>query len=207
MGSMAERCRVQGHRLAVPPARDPSDDGAVPRATLAACGAQRVDDRPSAVTPSLVHGLATGGYAGDGGGAAETEPVHAPPAARFDEIPPEVASEDKDPFGHVLLGFDDSPAAVPAGDVAARSLPAEEVPGPDMSAAVESASPQAKGAHPSHAFRLSGYVVWCAYCGRHAASRLGIGLLRQCRGHADGGYPSRILRLKVVRPPITGDQL
>ena len=60
-------------------------------------------------------------------------------------------------------------------------------------------------AHASHKLRRTKQVVWCAVCGRHAAIRLGTGLLQRCRGHADGAYPARLRRLKEGRHPISGD--
>ena len=49
-------------------------------------------------------------------------------------------------------------------------------------------------AHASHKLRRTKHVVWCAVCGRHAAIRLGSGLIQRCRGHADGAYPARLRR-------------
>ena len=63
------------------------------------------------------------------------------------------------------------------------------------------------GAHETHVLTRTAYVVWCRVCGRHAASRLGIGLQRSCVGRANGVYPARKARLRGWRHPTTVEPL
>ena len=112
--------------------------------------------------------------------------VHAPPC---------LSEEDEDPFGYNVLGFDepfvghrrelDNPVGV-------------------TRPAVVGETQQPSGAHRSHSLRRTGNIVWCDVCGRHAAIRLGIGLIKPCRGEATGGYPTRIARLKRGQHPVSG---
>ena len=207
LGSMAERCSIQGRRLAVPPAREAADDGAVSHALLAARGAQRVEVGTAASSTTRSPNLATGGYAGVGSDSAAATTASVIEVEQPEVIPLESASEDEDPFGHARLDFDNQPHAAPAATVEESRASSTGEREADVSVGVEHGSSQAMGAHPSHALRLTRYVVWCAHCGRHAPSRLGVGLVRKCRGVADGGYPSRILRMKAGQHPITGEYL
>ncbi len=55
-----------------------------------------------------------------------------------------------------------------------------------------------------HTLVITGPMIWCARCGRHAVRRLGRALKSQCRGRAEGVYASRLARLRQVLHPITG---
>ena len=59
------------------------------------------------------------------------------------------------------------------------------------------------GAHESHKLSRKAHVVWCRLCGRHAVTRLGVGLRNECRGEATGVYPSRLQRLRQRLHPVT----
>ena len=137
---------------------------------------------------------------------AGAQPALATPVpAAYLPSPPRVMDEfsDEDPFRHALLGFDgpapriaqDEEAMVGAPFVSQAAASLEEGPSGQLG----------KGAHPSHALRRTAHIIWCAHCGRHAATRLGVGLMRQRRGVAEGAYPTRIQRLKSGLSPTTGD--
>ncbi len=58
-----------------------------------------------------------------------------------------------------------------------------------------------------HTLVITGAMVWCARCGRHAVRRIGRALQTQCPGFASGVYVSRLARLRRAQHPITGDDL
>lgn len=182
--TMGRRCGVAGRERAVAPRPSSTNDGAVSAEVLHRQGAQRVfpcSDGSRELGPLR----AAGGHAAGhlvGGTPLQAQPNHTPPE--------QFESMEEDPFGFQGPGFDDGQPAAPAP---ASQMPMD--PG------------QNKVAHPSHSLRRCAYVEWCLHCGRHAAKRLGIGLLNSCRGIATGGYPSRISRLLDGRHPMTGARL
>ena len=184
-GTMGARCGVAGRELAKNPGPCSYDDGCISMATLHMHGAEKVffGQAGQSQYPSST----VGGHA--------TVQVENAPAAQM--LPSDYREED-DPFGHIALGMDDAlqPRVAPSV-VSDPPQPQNEV--------VQQSS--AKGAHSSHLLRRSSQVVWCAVCGRHAAARLGRGLLNPCRGVATGGYPSRLARLRAGCHPMTGERL
>ena len=133
----------------------------------------------------------------------------------------------EDSFGLTALGMDDQESASQAGNVRTAS---DEQPAPV--AVIEAATqdiaevstqwrqraprhgvvavppqPATSGAHQSHALRWTGHVVWCSKCSRHAAERLGVGLIREYRGTTDGADLARTARLKSGKHPVSGEQL
>ena len=130
-----------------------------------------------------------------------------------EELPPSVASEsEEDPFGHLAGGFDDPPLVVNDGASAAAEMPHA----PHAAASgvvVPSAAEGSNGSrgaapdtsiHVSHSLRNTAGAVWCTHCGRSAITRIGVGLLRPCRGFADGAYPARMERYLAGRHPLSG---
>ena len=187
LGTMGSRCGVFGRERAKNPNPGSFDDGCISLATLRLRGAERVFHDPLAHPPST-------NPSGTGGGHAL---VQDGAAAGLQSSATDYREED-DPFGYGALGVDDAeqPRGADLGDLAP---PCPQETGVEQS--------QNKRAHPSHSLRRCAQVVWCGSCGRHAAARLGKGLLNPCRGIATGGYPSRIARLKAGRHPMTGEQL
>ena len=201
-GTLGARCGIAGREHAVPLARLPSDDGIVPLAALHGAGAElwcpstgqtgsaagATDNIPAALSHSP-----RGGHAG--GVATETVANDELQPTSFENF---LEYEDEhDPFGNAYLGFDDGDA--PSGTVQSSSRA--------PSVGQPSSSTPSTGAHASHHLRRTGNVIWCRLCGRHAAIRLGIGLIRPCRGAATGCYPSRIARLQSGQHPVTGVKL
>ena len=209
---MSERCLIQGRQQAIQPLKGFDDDGAIAYADLAARGANRID---------LDDAQPTSGTSTEAGGYAVSPPEsydHLGSSTENQQRYALTMSLDEDPFGHNHLGFDDSGDAAhveaaslhvaddcpsvmgnPQGDLAANAVVDT---GSDPIAQL--VGQQRQIAHASHSLRRSGHVVWCFRCGRHAAVRLGIGLLQECRGFADGAYPARIRRLIDRRHPVTG---
>ena len=209
-GTMSERCAIQGRQFAIQPSRGVDDDGAISYADLAARGAQRL----------AFAGSLAAAFNAEAGGYADSEVVthgqHGQ-SADVQVLPAVPSSSEDDPFGHNHRGFDDpgdaadehaaNPAAASGGlnEQGARESGMAASAMPDTLAVdSQSAGPQRQSAHATHSLRRSGHVVWCFRCGRHAAVRLGIGLLQECRGFAEGAYPARIRRLVERRHPITG---
>ena len=198
---MGERCSIEGREVARPSVQGNPDDGAISLATLSAFGAQRVDFPPTAPNVNVSQlTAASGNTAADG----DASPVAA--AQGVDAILPTFDSREgkEDPFGFADLGFDnETPLTLPSTSAhcAAHTLvvPAEALP-------VAPASRLA-GAHGSHTICKTGHVIWCRRCGRHAAVRLGVGLLKPCVGKAEGAHPARLVRLRDGRHPISGDPL
>ena len=62
---------------------------------------------------------------------------------------------------------------------------------------------EAADALASHKLTRAAHVRWCRRCGRHAASRLGVGLRNKYRGEATGVYPSRFARLRSRLRSVT----
>jgi hypothetical protein len=54
-----------------------------------------------------------------------------------------------------------------------------------------------------HRLAITGSLIWCLKCGRHAAKRLGKALTARCTERADGVYASRLERLRQSKHPIT----
>ena len=125
----------------------------------------------------------------DGVGHASAQ--DAPPGSR---AAPAATSEDGGPFGHSRWSMDQ--------DIRGGAPPPQAL-GPSAVRSAVPEGPPGRGAHGSHVLRRSADLVWCQHCGRHAASRLGTGLINACRGVATGGYPSRIVRMMSGRHPIT----
>ena len=176
------------------------DDGAIQRATLLAQGAKRVCEEVQSIASSVVaRDVAPRGHAR----ARLTLTVPVPAASS--PLPPRAVdvSSDEDPFGHALLGFDEGPAPRLAQDVEALEA-SRAVTQDDVSVEEGPSGRLSGGAHRSHALRRTAHIIWSAHCGRHAATRLGVGLLRQCRGTAEGAYPARVQRLKAGLHPTSG---
>ena len=121
------------------------------------------------------------------------------------------AEEDEDPFGYAALGFDDGGAAGPNNTDSGAAPELEERALSDSPVAVSGEAwpemPAAPSAHPSHALRRTAHIAWCGHCGRHAAARLGKGLIGPCRGSATGAYPARTARLLERKHPISGEPI
>ena len=116
-------------------------------------------------------------------------------------------SEDEDlddPFGFAAMGFDNEPAAAPVAAAASPTANAHVGPAEALPVAI---GPWPSSAHESHSVTRIGHVIWCRRCGRHAAVRLGVGLLKPCCGLAAGAHLARIARLQVGRHPVSGDPL
>ena len=124
---------------------------------------------------------------------APRQPVPIPPEGsglQTAEVSPE-----EDPLGHLAVGLDD---AEPAPALAASAEPSGGNEGG------EEQPSQCGGARPSHSLGRVAHIVWCTVYERHAAKRLGSGLLGSCRGEATGAYPRRIARLRARRHPLIG---
>ena len=141
--------------------------------------------------------------------------VHASPG--LEERPPSIASEsEEDPFGHLQAGLGDSPAVVSSNAGMAAGTPCiPPVVDPGVSEesaagdgiALQHVTGDAGPIHASHSLRTTAGAVWCSHCGRSAITRIGVGLLRPCRGFADGAYPARMERLRAGRHPVSGRPL
>ena len=177
---MGTRRAIAGRERATTPTLGARDDGRMPLEYLRNRGARKVTlEEMAALAPNAAH-VARGHAAA---------PPHAPAAA--------VQSDDfeDDPFGFRDLGFDDTFLPDGAPDIVLANVMDEH------------REAGAKVAHASHSLRRCAHVVWCEHCGRHAATRLGSGLLNTCRGTATGAYPARIARLKEGRHPVSGMRL
>ena len=198
-GTMDERCNLRGRQIAVPPSRGPSDDGAISFATLRAKGAVKVTH------------LRLDELAGDqlvAGGDAVTDATTMTPL--HSHARPAVATEEDtggdNEAGRVAVypegALGGSATSGLASGTAVEGL--EDTPADSLAASAPRGSSTSATAHPSHELRKTGHIVWCSRCGRHAAVRLGSGLLQPCRGEASGAYPARIRRLKSGCHPVTG---
>ena len=195
-GTMGNRCGIHGRERAISPRPHSYDDGCIPIAVLRTHGAERVfthmqeEDQSAAAEAT---GRATQLDARETSGRPRQE-GHNDEAA----VPQlSRAYEEEDPFEHGPLDMDN---AMPATE--------RDVSASTQAHATEGTSTaESKVAHPSHSLRRTGHIVWCSLCGRHAAHRLGVGLLSSCRGEAIGSYPSRIARLKVGKHPMTKDDI
>ena len=206
---MSERCALRGRQQAMPPTRGPLDDGAISFAQLTARGARELPGREIVAPPTPI--TEGGGYASSTNDAHES-------SFRQADLPEQLSDPEYEdgPFGYGNLGFDD-PEAVREGPTAtASSTRGDDGTGDRAESEQERVSmsihekppPQQRlTAHESHALRKAGHIVWCSRCGRHAAVRLGSGLLQECRGVAAGAYPARIRRLLDNRHPISGEFL
>ena len=202
-GTMGTRCGTPGREVAKSPLPHSFDDGIVGLQYLWAQGALR-EQATLALPPGFSEEEA---YPSDPGAHHHTA-VHpseadiADPALLLgghakgeDEVADmefQYAEEDVDPFNFANLGFDNIELQVQSGNASLSNADSPTVPQPAQ-------------AHASHRLRRTGHVVWCTWCGRHAAARLGSGLLNRCRGNATGAYPTRIARLKKGLHPITGE--
>ena len=198
---MGERCSIEGREVARPSVQGYPDDGAISLATLSAFGAQRVDFPPTAPNVNVSQLTAAGGNTAVD---EDAPPVATAPSADATLPLFESLEEEDGPFGFAALGFNNEPAAAPVATSA--SLAADALVGPAVALTV-APGPRPSGAHGSHTLRRIGHVIWCRRCGRHAAVRLGVGLLKPCVGKAEGAYPARIVRLKAGRHPVSGDSL
>ena len=194
-GSMADRTKIWGRERAASTANTADDDGVMSFAALRSKGACKVSHTATVPTGSFVGGYVPSRTADNLLRAASAE------------LPPSLTEDDpydEDPFGFAGLGMDD-------GDIAHTEPVFDAVPPlPDSSStrvSRPSARSQSPGAHMSHRLRRTAQAVWCMDCGRFAVERLGAGLLRPCRGKADGGYPSRLRRLADGKRPMTGELL
>ena len=185
-GTMGTRCAIVGRELAISPGKSAYDDGTIAMESLFAYGAEKVVDTTGAPDPDGPLGGHAGRQNNNLPSLAHTLPVQLP---HFED-------EEEDPFGHGSLGFDQPHAGV-----------LQVAPVPRVSMPAVSCVQRPSGAHQSHSLRRTGNIVWCVTCGRHAAIRLGVGLIRPCRGEATGGYPTRIARLKIGRHPVSGDRI
>ena len=203
-GSLASRCHAKSAASSLDPLT--YDDGVVPLAFLHEKFAERV------YAPHVE--LEVGDPA---------PPLQSDTAVGVnrdqEERPPSIASDsDEDPFGHLQMGFDNvsgppDSARATLVDIDGLNRPPE--PADDGSAAAHrSDSIAAQPAeddpgpiHPSHSLRRTAGAVWCSHCGRSAITRIGVGLLRPCRGTAEGAYPARILRLRAGCHPVSGRPL
>jgi hypothetical protein len=141
--------------------------------------------------------------------------VHASSAPQ--DRPPSIASEsEEDPFGHMQAGFDDVPAigcgkaGTAAGSPCAPTAAdpgVQEESGAEDTTELQHTAGEAGPIHVSHSLRSTAGAVWCSHCGRSAIARIGIGLLRPCRGVADGAYPARMERLRAGLHPVSGRPL
>ena len=210
-GNMADRCRSRGRETAVSPMARPVDDGRISRAFLQSKAAHQLCDVGGATTEALV----------SHSGALERMA-----ALVGSDQPPgrcRSLSDEEDPFGHGGLLDEPQPMprgmggnAIPRGEarsdesvddlIVPVSVSIEQDIGHLSGPAVE--APAALfGAHDTHVLTRTAHVVWCRVCGRHAATRLGIGLQRPCVGRATGAYPARIERLRGGRHPIIAELL
>ena len=181
-GTMGTRCRIAGRVRGLSPGAASFDDGAILIAVLRAEGAERFFPQQGGTVPEVQS-------AGVEGHVATQSSM------------PQVFGSDheEDPFGHAQLGFDNDDGVLPVSEP--QQCPAADRPeAPHDAVALE----EPQGAHRSHVLSKVGHLVWCTRCGRHAAVRLGIGLIRPCKGVATGAYPSRIARLRSRRHPISG---
>ena len=200
-GTMGERCSIEGREVARPSVQGNPDDGAISLATLSAFGAQRLDFPPTAPNVHVSQlRPARGNTAADGDASpvAAVQGVYAS-LPMFDS-----REEEDDPFGFADLGFDNETSLTPSSTSAHST--AHTLVGPAEALPVAPASRLA-GAHGSHTICKTGHVIWCRRCGRHAAVRLGVGLLKPCVGKAEGAYPARLVSLRDGRHPISGDPL
>ena len=197
--------------MAIPPRPQAFDDGCIAIDALRAWGAERqYQNRHEAASAAVAVPASLQGHvqfvpllafeaeadpaSGLGGHAGRETAAHSLPDVTGEQ-------EEDDPFGYGGLGFDDQEAIVSLGstsDIAPQG--ATDVQG-CMTA------PPRKQAHCSHVLRRTGHIVWCAVCGRHAAARLGAGLLNPCRGTATGAYTSRLNRRKAGRHPASGGRV
>ena len=198
---MGERCSIAGREVARTSVQGNPDDGAVSLATLSAYGAQRVDCPPTAPNVNVSQLTAAGGNTAADGEASPVVAVQGVYASlpMFDSL-----EEEDDPFGFADMGFDNVSSLAPSSASAhntGRTLvgPAEALPVAPVS--------RLAGAHGSHSLCRTGHVIWCRRCGRHAAVRLGVGLLKACVGKAEGAYLARVLRLEEGPHPISGAPL
>ena len=211
LGSMGLRCGIVGREHAISPHPHSYDEGRVSLATLRANGAEKVmhavqpHDR-SAPHDGVGHANAQDAPPGSRAASAATVPAsllggHAsgvPAAVDGHGTLAEDAFEEEDPFGHSRWSMDQ--------DIRGGAPPPQAL-GPSAVRSAVPEGPPGRGAHGSHVLRRCADLVWCQHCGRHAASRLGTGLINACRGVATGGYPSRIVRMMSGRHPITGRPL
>ena len=175
-------------------------------ATLAAKGVFLVGhsvnlDSTETVSPTI----AAGGYTAGDEQLPDVAEVASP--LFVSQIPSAVLAFDEDkeaPFGHALLGFDEVPSVVPNPLLVADAGVMSQT----LARMVDVEAPwKSTGAHASHQLCGTAHVIWCKTCGRHAAVRLGVGLLRKCRGTADGAYPTRLERLRAGKHPVSGNPL
>ena len=208
-GTMGTRCAIVGRERAVSTDKAAFDDGAIAMTTLFAFGAEKAyacdDGSVSAPVPAGPAGGHAAGHQDDRQEGVMRAQTTSSTSGRLqstsfapavNHASQTIEDEEGDPFGHGPLGFDEPFTSVRLAE-----------PAPGMSASTSGGVQRPPGAHSSHSLRRTGNIVWCAICGRHAAIRLGIGLIKPCRGVAIGGYPSRIARLKVGRHPVTGSQI
>ena len=198
---MGERFNIFCREFARPSTHSQPDDGTITLATSVAKGAHRVSRVVVAAPPALDLDVVVSGHAG-----ANEEAL---PAALLDtrrqlQDYEQMSENEDDPFGHALLGFDDNPPFAPCADVPLSSILGlgELATLPSLAGHQRSA-----GAHASHALGKTGHVVSCKHCGRHAAVRHGVSLIRHFRGTAGGVHPSCIQRLRLGRHPVSGDVL
>ena len=195
-GSMADRCRSRGREVANEPVSRLLDDGRVSFAHL----------RSQAASPFAP--------------TVTAAPSGSLPADVRRELPPSAEEDEEDPFGFIGLGMDGPADAVTrsiAGEIVAshqhtasgneatnvRCHQDRERAGRNRVRSHEGHDEQIGGAHESHKLSRTAHVVWCRLCGRHAATRLGVGLRNVCRGEATGVYPSRLQRLRQRLHPVT----
>ena len=213
-GNMAHRCGATTSA----DSHNPStfDDGCISLATLHAQFARRIYED---VRPAQCRQLEMT--------RPEPVPQEADVSDMVQEYPPSVASEEEeDVFGHQRLGMDD-PFILGSGNPPSRSESRRQEmdnepltfvgpPAMDAEPGQQSSSPpeledvdgeQVGQVHASHRMRRTINVVWCTDCGRSAIQRIGVGLLRPCRGVATGAYPARIARIRAGRHPVTGSPL
>ena len=207
-GTMGTRCGTPGREVAISPLPHSFDDGIIGIQFLRAQGAHRehvtlahqrgisgqgtAPSDPELRHPATVHpsdadiadpALLLGGHAGGEDIAADVSMT-------------QYADEDEDPFNFGGFDFDNTELRACHSSVLSSVL---------GSNTATPTAPQPAQAHVSHRLRRTGHVVWCTWCGRHAAARLGSGLLNKCRGIATGAYPSRIARLKKGLHPVSGE--
>ena len=198
---MAARARLAGRQFAIGKRSSPVDDGALSKAFLRSKAAQPHVPTQRDIMVADVSQSADDGHVSVMEGVEPDVQVQAlspsawPPFSFDDEM-------EDDPFGHQLLGLDDYDGMV---DVPRQAMTAA---GEECELALATPAPLRQlGAHNSHQLCHTAQVVWCRRCGRSAVSRLGVGLLRPCRGSAEGAYPARIRRLRDCRHPIIGAPL
>ena len=206
-GTMGTRCVIVGRERAISPGKPAYDDGAIAVATLFAYGAEKIRAGLNPATSNIASDGSVGGRAGElsrghihandapTANPSTTAQPHFTSVKANSQVTPMFEEEEEDPFGHGPMGFDQPHPGVPV------------VPDP-RTVAPNSGEPQRPaGAHQTHVLRRTGNIVWCVTCGRHAAIRLGVGLIKPCRGEATGGYPTRIARLKVGCHPMSGNRI